>query len=103
VVTARAKGLGAAAVAAHALRNALLPTLTLLGAEVPALLSAGVIVEQVFGIPGIGRLAFDALLSRDLPLLLALASVGAAATWLGVLASDLAYGLCDPRLRGRAA
>ena len=103
IVTARAKGLGAAGVVAHALRNALLPTVTLLGSELPALLSAGVIVEQVFGLHGIGMMAFDAVMTRDVPLLLGITTVGAVATLAAVLAADLAYGLVDPRLRGRSA
>jgi peptide/nickel transport system permease protein len=102
VVTARAKGHGARGVVAHALRNALLPTVTLLGAELPALLSASVIVEQVFGLHGIGMMAFDAVLQRDVPLLLALTTVAAVATLAGVLLADVGYGLVDPRLRGRA-
>lgn len=103
VTTARAKGLGRAGVVAHALRNALLPTLTLLGAEVPALIGMSVIVEQVFGLHGIGMMAFDAVLGRDVPLLLALTTVGALATLAGVLVADVAYALADPRLRGRTA
>ena len=103
VTTARAKGLGPAGVAVHALRNALLPTVTLLGSELPALLSAAVVVEQVFGLHGIGMMAFDAVMTRDVPLLLGITTVGALVTLAAVLAADLAYGLVDPRLRGRAA
>jgi peptide/nickel transport system permease protein len=102
VTTARMKGHGTGGVLRHALGNALLPTVTLLGAELPALLSASVIVEEVFGLHGIGRLAFDAVLARDVPVLLGLTTVSALATLAGVLAADLAYGLVDPRLRGRA-
>ncbi|MGZ3438771.1 MAG: ABC transporter permease [Polyangia bacterium] len=100
VTTARAKGAGARGVVAHALRNALLPLVTLLGSELPALLSAGVIVEQVFGLHGIGMMAFDAVMTRDVPLLLGITTVGAVGTLVAVLAADLAYGLVDPRLRG---
>ena len=102
VVTARAKGLGAAGVVAHALRNALLPMVTLVGSELPALLSAGVIVEQVFGLHGIGMMAFDAVMTRDVPLLLGITTVGAVATLVAVFAADVAYGVVDPRLKGRA-
>lgn len=102
VVTARGKGLGPAGVLAHALRNALLPSVTLLGSELPALLSAAVIVEQVFGLHGIGMMAFDAVTTRDVPLLLGITTVGAVATLAAVLAADVAYGLVDPRLRGRS-
>ncbi len=103
VTTARAKGLGPAGVVEHALRNALLPTITLVGSELPALLSAAVIVEEVFGLHGIGMMAFDAVLSRDVPLLLGITTVGALVTLAAVLAADLAYGLADPRLERRAA
>lgn len=103
VTTARAKGAGPARAVAHALGNALLPMVTLAGAEVPALLSASVVVEEVFGLHGIGRMAFDAVLGRDYPLLLGLTTVGALATLAGVLVADVGYGLVDPRLRGRAA
>lgn len=102
VVTARAKGRGAAGMAAHALRNALLPLVTLAGSELPALLSAAVIVEEVFGLHGIGMMAFDAVMARDVPLLLGVTTVGAVVTLAAVLAADVAYGLVDPRLRGRA-
>ena len=103
VTTARAKGRGPAGVIVHALRNSLLPMVTLVGSELPWLLSAGVVVEQVFGLHGIGRMAFDAVLARDVPLLLGITTVGAVATLAGVLAADVAYGLVDPRLRGRSA
>jgi len=101
VTTARAKGHGARGVVAHALRNTLLPTVTLLGSELPALLSAAVIVEQVFGLHGIGMMAFDAVMTRDVPLLLGITTVGALITLVAVLAADVAYGLVDPRLKGR--
>ena len=102
VTTARAKGAGPATVVAHALGNALLPMVTLLGSELPALLSASVIVEQVFGLHGIGLMAFDAVVNRDVPLLLGLTTVGAVATLCAVLLADLTLGLVDPRLRGNA-
>ena len=98
--TARATGASPTRVIArHALRNALLPMVTLLGAELPALLSGSVIVEQVFGVHGLGLLGFDAVLARDYPVLLGLTTLGALVTLAGVLAADAAYGLLDPRLR----
>jgi peptide/nickel transport system permease protein len=100
VRTARAKGGGLATELAHALRNALLPTVTLLGVEVPSLLSGSVIVEQVFGVHGLGLMTFDAVLARDYPVLLGLTTLAALVTLAGVLLADLAYGLIDPRLRG---
>ena len=101
MTTARAKGGGALTIARHVLANALVPMVTLLGAELPALLSAAVVVEQIFGLHGIGHLAFDAVLTRDAPLLLAITTLGALVTLACVLAADIAYGLVDPRLRGR--
>ena len=103
VLAARARGAGPARLAVHAAKNALLPMITLLGAELPALLSASVIVEQVFGLHGIGFLAFDAVVTRDYPLLLGLTTVGALVTLACVLVADVGYELADPRLRGRAA
>jgi peptide/nickel transport system permease protein len=98
--TARAKGADTRRIiGVHALRNALLPMITLLGAELPALLSGSVIIEQAFGIRGLGLLGFDAVLSRDYPVLLGLATLGAVITLLGVAAADLGYTLLDPRLR----
>jgi peptide/nickel transport system permease protein len=102
VRTARAKGGGPRDELRHALRNALLPTVTLLGAELPALLSGSILVEQVFGVRGVGLMAFDAVLARDYPTLLGLTTLGALVTLVAVLAVDLAYGAIDPRLRGRA-
>jgi peptide/nickel transport system permease protein len=103
ILAARARGAGPARVAVHAARNALLQTLTLAGAELPALVSAAVVVESVFGIRGIGRLAFDAVLRRDYPVLLGVTTAGAVVTLACVLAADLAVEIADPRLRGRAA
>ena len=101
VRTARAKGLPERGVLRHALANALLPIVTLLGAQVPALLSGSVLVEQVFGVRGLGLLGYEALLARDYPMLMGLVTVSALLTLAGVLAADLAYGLLDPRLRSR--
>jgi peptide/nickel transport system permease protein len=100
VRTAQAKGLGARAVAwTHVLRNALLPILTLLGYLLPNVLSGALSIEVVFGWPGLGRLYFEAATSRDYPILLALLTVLTAATILGTLLADLAYGMVDPRVR----
>lgn len=98
--TARAKGASPRrALVAHALPNALLPLVTLVGAQLPALLSGSVIVERVFGVRGIGLLAYEAVLARDYPTLMALATLAAALAAAGVLAADAAYQLVDPRLR----
>jgi peptide/nickel transport system permease protein len=101
--TARAAGAGERRVLfRHALPGALLPMLTLLGAELPALLSGSVIVEEVFGVRGLGLSGFDAVLQRDYPMLLGLATVGALLTIAGVLVADALSERLDPRLRGRA-
>jgi peptide/nickel transport system permease protein len=103
VRTARAMGAGDRRVLfRHALPGALLPMITLLGSELPALLSGSVIVEQVFGVRGIGLCGFDAVLARDYPMLLGLATVAALITVAGVLTCDLLTERLDPRLRGRA-
>jgi peptide/nickel transport system permease protein len=100
VRTAQAKGLGQRAVAAtHVLRNALLPIVTLFGYLLPSVLSGALSIEVVFGWPGLGRLYFEAATSRDYPILLALLTVLTAATILGTLLADLAYGVVDPRVR----
>jgi peptide/nickel transport system permease protein len=101
VQTARAKGGSPRTVLGHALRNALLPTVTLLGAELASLLSGSVLIEQVFGIHGLGLLAFDAVLQRDYPTLLGLTTLAAVLTLIAVFAVDVAYGFLDPRLRDR--
>lgn len=103
LTTARAAGASPArALYRHALPNALLPMVTLLSAELPALLSGSVIVEEIFGVRGLGQLGFDAVLERDYPTLMGLTTLGALLTLAGVLAADLAYGLIDPRLRERS-
>lgn len=100
VRTARAKGLGEARVVfVHALRNAILPVATLLGLSLPHLVGGSVIVEQVFGIPGMGRLGFQALATRDYNTVMGVTTLAALMTMAGVLLSDLAYSLLDPRIR----
>jgi len=83
----------------HAFRNALLPLITLLGLLLPGLLSGSVIVERIFAWPGLGRLYFDSILSRDYPVVLGLSLIGAVATLAATLAADLAYAFADPRVR----
>src|SRR5918912_2015910 len=100
VRTARAKGLAFGSVTwRHVLRNALLPLVTLLGYVLPSVLSGALTIEYVFGWPGLGRLYFAAASSRDYPILLALLTILTAATILGTLLADLAYGVVDPRVR----
>jgi peptide/nickel transport system permease protein len=100
VLAARARGASRRrALWAHALRNAILPLLTLLGLLLPGLLSGSVIIERIFAWPGLGRLYFDAILARDYPVVLALSLLGAVATLLATLAADLACAAADPRVR----
>jgi peptide/nickel transport system permease protein len=102
VVTARAKGLSETAVAwSHAARNALLPVVTLAGVQLGHLLGGSVLVETVFGWPGLGRLVFDALLQRDVALLLGILFVSSVAVVLANLAVDVVYGWLDPRIEQR--
>ena len=83
----------------HALPNALLPVITLLGLILPGLLSGSVIVERIFAWPGLGRLYFDAILSRDYPVVLGLSLLGAVATLVCTLLADLGSAAADPRVR----
>ena len=100
VRTARAKGLGAGRVIwVHALRNASLPIVTTIGMGIAALLGGVVVTESVFGIPGLGRLLVDSVLSRDYPLIQALILLFALAYVVINLVTDLIYMLIDPRLR----
>ena len=100
--TARAKGLSQGqALVRHALRNALIPTLTILGMQLPLLIAGGVIVENVFYLPGLGRLVFQAISQRDL---IVVQGVVVLLVFLMVTTTfvvDLAYAAADPRLRGR--
>jgi len=97
--TARGKGLDEKTILfKHALRNSLIPIITILGAILPALIGGSVIIETIFSIPGIGRLGFEAILSRDYPVIMAIATISAFLTLIGILISDLAYVLVDPRI-----
>jgi peptide/nickel transport system permease protein len=99
ITTARAKGLAEGAIAwRHGARNALLPVVTLAGLQFGHLLGGSVLVETVFGWPGLGRLVFDSLLQRDLNLLLGILFVSSVVVVLANLAADLAYGFLDPRI-----
>ena len=100
VRTARAKGLDEDHVVyGHALRNALLPFVTMFGLLLPGLISGSVIFEQIFAWPGLGLLGYEAILARDFPLILTLNFMAAAITLLGILLSDILYALVDPRIR----
>ena len=98
--TARAKGLSERTVIfKHALRNALIPIITLLGLYLPFLLSGAVLVETIFAWPGMGRTIVEAILARDYPLVMATSFVIAAIVVLGNLLSDVLYAVVDPRIR----
>ena len=100
ILTARAKGLPERAVIyRHALRNALLPVITILGLSVPGLIGGSVIFETIFAIPGMGKLFYDGVMMRDYPLIMGILVIGAALTLVGNLIADLSYALADPRIR----
>ena len=100
VLAARARGASRRqALWGHAFPNALLPLVTLFGLLLPALLSGSVIVERIFAWPGLGRLYFDSILSRDYPLILALSLLSAAVTLAATLVADIASAAADPRVR----
>ncbi len=97
--TARAKGLTEKTVVLkHALRNSLIPIITLLGTILPALVGGSVIIETIFSIPGVGQLAFQALVSRDYPLIMAELVMSAVLTVVGLLVVDILYAYVDPRI-----
>ncbi len=99
ITTARAKGVSEARVGfVHAASNALLPVLTMVGVQVGHMLGGSILVETVFGWPGLGRLLFDALQQRDLNLLLGILFISSILVVAVNLAVDLLYGVLDPRL-----
>jgi peptide/nickel transport system permease protein len=98
--TARAKGLDENSVIyKHALKNALLPVITMLGLSVPGLIGGSVIFESIFAIPGMGRLFFESVMARDYPVIMGILSIGAMLTLAGNLLADIAYSYADPRIR----
>ncbi|MDA8424228.1 MAG: ABC transporter permease [Nitrospiraceae bacterium] len=98
--TARAKGLTEQIVIyKHALRNALMPVITILGLSLPSIIGGSVIMETVFGIPGMGQLMYQAVLSRDYNLVMGILVPGAFLTMLGNFLADVAYAFTDPRVR----
>ena len=102
VRTARAKGLSdGAVVRRHALRNALIPVVTVLGLQLGTLVGGAVITEYVFALPGVGRLVVDAVFARDYPLVQGVVLLIAAGFIVSNLAVDLLYGWIDPRIRHR--
>jgi peptide/nickel transport system permease protein len=97
--TARAKGLKERTVIyKHALRNSMIPIITLLAGLLPTLISGSIVIEQIFTIPGMGKLSFDSLLERNYPVIMGVLTLGAILTMIGVLVADLLYALVDPRI-----
>ncbi len=97
--TARAKGLSERSVIfKHALRNSIIPIVTLLAMLLPAMLGGSVIIETIFSIPGMGKLGFESILARDYPTIMGIATISALLTLVGILIADLAYTLVDPRI-----
>ena len=100
--TARAKGVSSDAVLKrHALPNALLPVVTIIGLSIPGLIGGSVIFESVFALPGVGRLFYEAVMARDYPMIMAELVLGAVLTLIGNLCADIAYAYVDPRIRYR--
>src|SRR6266700_1085961 len=100
VQTARAKGLPEPVVIGkHALRNAVLPVVTILGLSLPGLIGGSVIIESIFAIPGMGQLMVQSVFSRDYPVIMGNLVIVATLTLLANLLADIAYGLVDPRIR----
>jgi ABC-type dipeptide/oligopeptide/nickel transport system permease component len=100
VRTARAKGMPAWRIAVvHALRNALMPTVTLAGLHLPVLLGGAFVVEEVFALPGVGFETLRAIEAHDAAWLMAVVLVSAVAVTVGLVATDVAYGVLDPRVR----
>jgi peptide/nickel transport system permease protein len=99
VQVARAKGLQEGVVIfKHALRNSLIPQVTILASILPSLIGGSVIIETIFSIPGLGQLGFESVLARDYPTVLALFTVSAILTLIGILISDLLLAAVDPRI-----
>ena len=97
--TARAKGLSEKVVVLkHALRNSLIPVVTLFASILPALIGGSVIVETIFTIPGMGLYAFEGLVQRDYNVVMATVTASALMTLVGFLVSDITYALVDPRI-----
>ena len=100
ILTARAKGLSERVVIyKHALRNALLPVITILGLSIPGLIGGSVIFETIFAIPGMGQLFYMSVMARDYPTVMGILLIGAILTLVGNLIADVSYAIADPRIR----
>jgi peptide/nickel transport system permease protein len=83
----------------HALRNALIPVITLFGLSLPALLGGAIITEGIFSWPGLGSLGFAAVVQRDYPVVMAFVLLGGITVVVGNLVADILYGVVDPRIK----
>jgi peptide/nickel transport system permease protein len=100
VITARAKGLGEnLVILKHALKNALIPTVTVIGLQVGFLIGGAIVIETVFAVPGIGSFGIDAIIKRDYPQVQAFVLVGALVFVLANLIVDVLYVVIDPRIQ----
>jgi peptide/nickel transport system permease protein len=98
--TARSKGVPESGVVGrHALSNALLPVLTLVGLSLPILINGSLVVEVIFSWPGMGRVIYDAVFSRDYPVIIAATFLASCLVIVGNLVADIAYAVADPRVR----
>jgi peptide/nickel transport system permease protein len=99
VQVARAKGLREKTVILkHVLRNSLIPQVTILASILPGMIGGSVIIETIFSIPGLGQLGYESVLARDYPTVLALLTVSAVLTLIGILISDILLSIVDPRI-----
>jgi peptide/nickel transport system permease protein len=100
VTTARAKGLRESAVLwRHVFRTALLPLVTIVGLSLPHVIGGSFVIETIFSWPGVGLLGYTAIMQRDYPVQLGIALIAAVAVLLANLATDVVYGMVDPRIR----
>jgi len=99
VRTARAKGLpNRVVVLRHAFRNSVIPVITIMATILPAMFGGSIIIESIFSIPGMGRLAFEAITTRDYNIVMAVATIAGVLNLIGLLMADIAYAFADPRI-----
>ncbi len=100
ITTARSKGLKENKIVfIHALKNAILPLITIIGLSIPGLIGGSVIAESIFAIPGMGKLFYDSVLMRDFPVIMGILTIGSVLTLIGNLLADIGYAWADPRVR----
>ena len=98
--TAESKGIGRLKVIyRHAVRNALLPIITLIGLQLPMLLGGSVVIEQIFSWPGLGLMTMSAILSRDFPVIMGVSLLAAIAVLMANIITDILYAIADPTIR----